>query len=484
MSRRVAQRARAERASFDGQARDIPWPLPLGGLFDEAKRSEVSGQIAETLHNFQSNGVGIEMRDDYSEQDSEVCLQRIPFEFGETAHYVKIFANRAETDEDTFSRNFTGNASYTDISSNVLIADGDGPIVRYDGNGFSSSGFVTDSGKNPDAFDGIHSHQDRVYAWDTRELAFFYGGVGAVTGTLTRFPLDRLGNISGTVTCITSMTINAAHGMNDVLVIVTSTGWIVLYEGLDPGDSTDWRLLGRVKVAKPVARDALEQFGSDLWLLTVRGLVSLRESLANEKMALVSSAGKAISDLIVKDIRAGMGLPGWEMITRQDGEEILINIPVPGGTFKQYVYELSAPSWSTADYPSMHWHDLGGWTEFNGTDGKLYRLASGGDDHPITATWHSAWVRLPNYGEIAYLIPTIIANGELTVKITVLTDHNQTADDIAQAQQTVTLRPDNPGDEVSLDDLFGINAAGRVFQLRLELTGNNVSIESMIAGVL
>jgi hypothetical protein len=364
------------------------------------------------------------------------------------------------------------------------MADGAGAVLRCDGSQIVDAAFTTTTGKDVSEFNGVFTHQDRVYLWDDSELAFYYGGVGSVTGEVTRFPLDRLGNINGTIKIITSMTINAAHGMNDVLVIITSTGWMVLYEGLDPGDATDWRLLGRVKVASPVSKFAVSSFGPDLWVLTGRGIVSVRDSLARGAMALTSSVGEAITDLIIADVKASKSLPGWQMHPRDDGSQFFLNVPTETG-FKQYVIDVSSQAWSTSDYPARWWHDLEGTTEFTNSDGSRCSLLDGGGDDgaDITATFYTSWVRLPRHSHLAYLIPTIIADGNLTVTVTVLTDHDDTAGDIAQSQQTLTLKPDNPGDQVALNDVIGVGATGRVFQARFEVTGRNVSFENLLAGV-
>lgn len=484
MSPRTRQAAQRERQASQRLASEVPWPLPLRGLLDKASTAEINGSMAAKLDNWHSNGISLEMRDGYAEADTEAVQQRIPFEFGTAPGYVSVFSDRIKFGTMTFARNFPNDVSHTEISANLIMADGAGDVMRFDGTHFQKAGFTTTTGKDPEEFNGVFSHHDRIYLWDDTELEFYYGAVGAVTGEVTRFPLSRLGNLTGSIKLITSMTLNASHGMNDILVIVTTTGWLVLYEGLDPGDANDWRLLGRVKVAAPVSRYAVASFGPDLWLLTGRGVVSVRDSLARGALALTSSVGKAISDLLVKDIKASRNLPGWQMHPRDDGSQFLINVP-EGSGFKQYVFDVDAQAWSTSNYPARWWHDLSAVTGFTHTDGRLCNLADGDDaGASITATFHTSWIRLRRHTEIAYLIPTIIADGEATVSITVLTDHDQTQGDIDQAVQTITLKPDNPGTQVALNEVIAVNAAGRVFQARFEVTGSGVSFENLIAGLV
>lgn len=484
MSARRRQAARAERGFGRQISSETPWPLPTSGLNSKAEFGRVRGQLAQVLNNGVSDGISIKMRDGYSKRADTTPMQRIPFEFGDDDTYIEIRPTEATDGTAVYVRDFPGDVMATEISANVLMADGAGEIVAYDGTAFSDAGFTTTDGKDPAEFDGVFSHQDRPYLWDSSTLDFYYGDVGAVTGLLTKFPLSRLGNITGKIMILDSMTVNAAHGMNDVLVIVTTTGWIILYEGLNPGDATDWRLLGRVRVAAPVSKFAVESFGSDLWFLTTRGLVSVQESLAKGVMALVSEVAKPTSDLIVADIKAHRALPGWQIVTREDGEQVMLNVPTDTG-FKQYVFRVDAPAWQTTDFPARWWHNLSGFTEFTGSDGRLYRPESdiGDDGADITMTWHSAWVRIPGRRELAYLVPTIIANGPLEVKVAVLTNNNETAGDIAQAEQIITLEPENPGTSVTLNEVIGINASGRSFKVRWEITGSQVEFVDLTAGL-
>lgn len=483
----ILQRAKAEAARSEHMARDTPWPLPLRGLLDEAKTAEFNGSLAAVLHNWRSNGVSLKMREGFQVIDSRTAIQRIPFEFGESPGNIKVFHNRIEyKGNPAFWGDITDRFSHTAISSNIIMANVDAhPILRCDGTGIIDAEFTTDTGKDVTEFTGVFSHHDRVYAWDERELAFYYGDIGAVTGELVRFPLDRLGNIRGKVSIITSMTMTAANDVNDVLVIITSTGDLVIYRGLNPSDSTDFTQIARLSIGAPVSRDAVEDFGSDLWLMTTRGIVSVRDSMSRGALALVSSVGSAIARSVVDDVKKFGDLQGWQMHARADGSEFIVNVPTSETTFKQYVFDTENEAWSTSDFPAKHWQNYNRETIFSAIDGKGCALRETSDaGEPITAILHTGWIRLGRNSSVESLTPTIIAEGEMEVKISVLTDHDETEEDVMMAEQIVTLRPDDEGKIVSLDEMVSIGATGRVFQLRLEVTGRNVEIVNIMAGVL
>lgn len=372
------------------------------------------------------------------------------------------------------------------------MVDGGGLPILYDGTGLTQiNTFVCSDGTDPATFTGVFAHQDRLFFWKDDELAFWYTDqVGAVTGNLIRFSLDRLGNIKGKTAMLGALTINAAHGMNDVLVIVTSTGMVILYEGLNPSDALDWRQLGRVQAAPPVSQHASIEVASDFWYLTRRGIIAIKEAMSDGTAALNRPIAKRIKVDLLLDIKTVVdaygSLPGWQIIERPDETEIILNVPTGPDTFKQYVYAQDDQAWSTSNYPARWWQVFDGSTDFTGTAGQLYRLEAGEDFNgsAITTNWATPWMRVGAASCLAWLSPTIIADGELEMSLTTLTDHNDTAGDIEQGTQTFTMRPDNPGSNMSLDEDIGVGVSGNVFRLIFSITGRNLRFENLTAGIL
>ncbi|MCV6826003.1 MULTISPECIES: hypothetical protein [Halocynthiibacter] len=419
------------------------------------------------------------------------AIQRIPYEFGGNSTYLTTYRERITDGNTIFSRVFNGEASVAYISSHAVIVDGLDDILLYDGVSFSPSFMTTNTGFNPAEFDGVTAHHDRLYLWKSKGgvLEFYYGGVGEINGELTRFPLDRLGNITGTISSIVSLTIDGREGVNDVLCIVTTTGEIVLYEGLDPGDATSWSTAGRIKVAPPVGPKCFTRVGSDCWILTVSGLVSVANSLSNGAMALISELTRPVAEEMRKHLAEDDR--DWQLHTAANGSMAIIHSSkTDTNECLQFLFNLDSKSWSTADYPVSRWHNLGfktGATDFDGRVAHLDFVADGGDT-PITMRWVSSWFRMPKRGGIEYIVPQIVAHGPVTVKALVLTDHNATQADYDEAEQVVTLYPetpaDNPQGRVSINEEIALDASGSVYQLHLEVTATWAEILSLTAAVV
>lgn len=484
MIRDRVQARRARRQGGAGLARKTGLPLPLAGVYTKARAAQVQNLYATELLNLRSNGVSLETRPGITwSGDASTVLRRIPFEFGGVSRYIEITASGATCGAHSLTRAFAAAAIWATNSGFVLIADGNGLPVRYSADGFAVAAFTAAEGPSPATCDGILSHHDRIYLWKTDgDLEFLVGDVGAVQGEMARFNLGALGNITGSIKCAVSLTLDAGHGMNDVLCIITTTGQMVIYEGLDPTDEQDWRLTARIEGAAPVGPRAFCQIGADAWMLTAQGPVSIGQAVRESVLALVSDLARPVADDIAAAVESGTA--EWQMFMARDGSMVVINRYL-GGAARQFIYYLDSKAWATADYPARDWHNLGGRPQITGADGRLGSLARNGSAEMITARWVSSWFGAGGGASVPWIEPIIRAAGPLAVRVVVLSDNNDTVFDIAEAEQTLTLEPEE-GDAsttITLQDIIPTDASGDRFQITLEVTAAWAEIIGLNAGI-
>lgn len=484
----------AARRQAAGSGRDIQIPLPTSGLFSDAKDAEISGMYAAKLENFRTGGTLLELRRDLVFSGSDVSAkQRYPYEFAGHSYLIALHADRASANGIEHPRAFAGDAMAAYISSTAVIVDGTAAPLLYNGAAFSDGAFTTSTSVTQNEFDGVVAHHDRLYFWKSGgALEFYHGDVGAISGALTRFALDRLGNITGKILTMMSLTIDAGSNTNDVLCIITTTGHAVVYSGLDPSDPTDWSLVTRVKMAPPMSRFAATHVGSDVWVITSAGIVSVAQSISQGALALVNEVSRPIAREVLRLINAGPA--SWQLHTAADGSHIIVN-RWDGVDASQFIFEVESKSWTTATYPAAFWHNLGVTTSFTSTSGFLAMLVDNTTSEPpedfgfalsYEAVWHTSWFTIRRGTRIASITPTIIAKGPLTLTVAVLSDHDETAPDIAEAEQTVTISPDNDADNggtVALHEVIPIGAVGSSFQLRIRMTAEWARIVNVMATV-
>lgn len=476
------RRARADRQRGAYVGREVPVPLPLKGVYADADDAEISGSFAARLENWAPQIGFLEARDQHrvTMAGGSTCRQAFPFEFSGLSQSIRVMASTLAVGSTSIARTYAGRADIGYISAQAIIVGKGAASAAWNGSAWSSPAFTVTTGKPLTDFDRIVVHQDRVFLWDSAgEPEFYYGDIGAVTGALVRFPLGRLGNITGKIVTMESMTVDAGHGMNDTLAIVMSTGQVIIYEGLDPGDPDDWRQTARVRTAPPAGAQGLMAVGGDIWMVTGAGVVSIADALRKGMTSQIADFSKPVARLIGDAVKAG---GTWQAIMDAGGRYAILN-HVLSGTARQFIFDFETKAWWTATHPAAWFYVLGRETRFLLHNGEEAVIDPAAESTAITMVWHSPWMRLAGASTVLSVTPTILARGNLTVKLTVLSDHEDGPEDIARAEQTVTLRPEDPGGKVALNDLIAVDAVGDVFQIRMEITAAWAKLVKVVAAV-
>ena len=218
-------------------------------------------------------------------------------------------------------------------------------------------------------------------------------------------------------------------------------------------------------------------------MLTQQGPVSIGEAVRSSILALVSEVSRPISDEITALVEADPAAE-WQMFTARDGSMVILNRVTGGGAASQFIYYMESRSWATADFPAKQWHNIAGKPQITGFDGRLGSLAHTGTAELITGRWVSSWFEAGAGGAVRYVEPTIIAEGPLTIRVVVLSDNQDRAADIAEAEQTITIEPEETGgSRVTLSDIIPTDACGRNFQITLEVTARWAEITGFRAAI-
>lgn len=494
MMNRMAGRRRARASRGVRNDRSQPIPLPLKGLFIEADNAEMGSQFAARLVNWRSDGTSLVLRPQIETVNSGAgVLQEFYYEFEPNQIYVQVSAtgltSRFQANDAVQANHFqasSGQGSWTTLSSTAIYTDaGNAPLI-YDGTSFAVSSFTTDTGVEISTFDKTVAHHDRIYFWDSDgPCEFYFGEVGAITGALTRFPLSRLGNVTGKIAEMKSLTVDAGHGMNDVLCILTTTGQMIIYEGLNPGDANDWRLNSRIQSAPPASKFVFAQVGSDLWMLSHNGIQSVSDVIRRGQAAAVSPITRPITDEIIRRIEADTDLSRWQLHMSSDASMVIVN-RFDGTAAEQWIYYTESMTWATADLDVIWWGNFNKQTRgvtSNGDTVVLKRIVDV-DGEKILGIWRSSWIRMAPGTKINSITPTIVTNSAATITLAVLSDHDETSQDITEATQTVTIQPDNPGEGVvALNETFGCDASGTVFQIRIAVRAAWAKLVAITANI-
>jgi len=250
---------------------------------------------------------------------------------------------------------------------------------RWDGTTLSNSAWT---GPSPDdgIFSGVHVHKERLFYWTGRDADFWYAdNVYAKTGTIVKFPLSRVGSFGGVLIAMETWTMDAGAGKDDFAVFLMSSGTVIVYEGVDPGNSTLWGLVGIYETAEPVGgHEAMVKMGPDVFINTKEDIVPLTKVM---REGYTGNRSK-ISGAIQTAFNSAGDVFGWQMMLAPEGRRLYVNYPsTVADTYFQYVMNTITGAWCRfKDLPAACWGRYNGTTMFGGTDGIVYNLSADSDD--------------------------------------------------------------------------------------------------------
>ena len=249
--------------------------------------------------------------------------------------------------------------------------------------------------------------KSRLY-WIEKDTAnFWYGGVGAITGTLTKFALETLQSVAslgGHLVSLGSITRDGGDGEDDLFCAFMSTGQVVIYQGTDPSDATKWGMVGIFNIGALISRKTVLKVGADLVVATSDGYIPISSIL---RVGKTGNTRFALSDKIQGAARDAasrfMDNDGWDLCLYPGGSMLIVNVPTSELEVVQHVMNTRTGAWCR--FTGMHahcWATFDGELYFGGTDGVVYQADTGTTDlgEEINADAQTAWNYFGNRGAL------------------------------------------------------------------------------------
>lgn len=239
--------------------------------------------------------------------------------------------------------------NFTNSAGNFLIAANGDKFIEYNGTTVTSiTGVSTPAitGVTTSNIKVVHVFKHRLFMIEKNSFSVWYLAVNAISGAATEFPMGGLFKRGGYLLTMETWTLDAGNGMDDYIVFLTSEGEAAVYQGANPSDATDWKLIGLYYVGTPLGRDSLSQFGGDLLVLTTTGVYPatklVQSSLLSRESAYTSRIQQAFTDAATSYYQN----IGWQAVTYPQQNMLIVNIPeVEGQTSSQYVMNTITGAW-------------------------------------------------------------------------------------------------------------------------------------------
>ena len=383
----------------------------------------------------------------------------------------------------------------------VLLCDGE--------NGYHVYTQTTDTwavileGVTPGELDGVDpALLDFVFVWKNRiwfiqkETSIgWYLDVGNFTGDVTEFNFGQQFASGGALRAMYNWSLDGGLGLDDLLVAVSSSGDVVVYQGTDPDAPDTFALIGTWHIGNmPEGNRFGVEFGGEVYLLSIYGLVPISQLLNGSN---INDPNTYLTAKISPYIRNVMGEVrsdfGWNIVVHEKAARLFINSPKRTDNkeiaFSQY---FGNQAWSfVRDLPKNHeanWRGEIYWVDNNRN--KLFREAGAldavfldqvVDGLPAPIQWslltsYSAAGDAARYKRCQYIRPMFLSGSLPSFTV-------QARYDFDVAEQTVAppLQADNPGqwdidnwDEAiwgggieALDNPRGANGLGRHIAVNL-----------------
>ena len=256
-----------------------------------------------------------------------------------------------------------------------MVNGDDGPL-QWDGTNITAPSW-SGTGLTPSDLSGVEAHKFRLYFWTGVDQSFWYGAPNAISGILTEFDLSRVTGLGGNIINIKSWTIDSGAGPDDYLAILFSSGQVVVYQGSDPGDATQWALVGIYSLPEPVGGNRCAvKIGGDLKIITKSDIVSMTQTL---RVGYEQVPRTKISGAMRTESATNASRFGWDISLHPEGHMLIINQPDQISTFNQFVQNTTTGAWCRFTGLNMP-----SWGRYNGdlicgdSAGKVYKLSGYG----------------------------------------------------------------------------------------------------------
>lgn len=209
---------------------------------------------------------------------------------------------------------------------------------------------------------GVVPHMERLWFIRTASLRVYYGAVSAISGALTELDIGPQCRKGGFVVSMASVSRDGGRGAEAFLVIVTSEGEVVVYNGQDPSSPTTWGRVGVYTIPEPVGRRCMLNAGGEVAIITSRGVVPLSAVMhAAPSAQRLAAITDKIEPAFMSAYENGKSLFGWQITELPRSGLVVVNVPLIERSIQhQYVMATSTGAWS-------RWTGLNGgcWTLFD-----------------------------------------------------------------------------------------------------------------------
>jgi hypothetical protein len=327
-----------------------------------------------------------------------------------------------------------GFCSYTNCATSggqfLMIVNGADAPVKYDGTNFTAIAIADGGPSNLNDLNFVWQYRARIYFLAKDSTVFYFLPADSIGGTLGTFDVGASLTKGGKLVAAGRWTVDAGNGPDDLMVVVSDQGELIVYNGRDPADANSWSNVGIFSVGKPVGPRCLRNIGGDLVLICEDGAVPLStiirfDRAQQKKAAATSNIAKAFNEVIRQ---RGRGKP-WGVFLWATGTMLICNLPGRPAVAEQYVMNVQTGAWARfTGIDALCWEEFDDKPYFGTPDGRVVEFWHGSTDNgkPIKA------LAMPAFSNLGYsglktnslMRMNMVTSDQLSIKVGLVTDYD------------------------------------------------------------
>ena len=186
---------------------------------------------------------------------------------------------------------------------------------------------------------GVNVFNGRSYFWEDDTQDFWYSAVNTMGGTLTQFPLSRVGQFGGKLLCMDTWTMDGGAGLNDFAAFFMTSGETIVYSGSDP---SQFSLVGVFRIGAPVDQRGVVKLAGDLVAITTDGYISLNGALRQARLGETGVLSEQINPTVTQAAKDYGSNFGRQAFHYPRGNMVIFNVPVSTNkTYEQHVFNTN-----------------------------------------------------------------------------------------------------------------------------------------------
>lgn len=357
---------------------DPSYALELVNVFPGAT-APITRKGYEEYVDLSSGNTAVNTIADYNKADG--TSEMIVVSEGGTPKIFKVVGGVATdiTGSTPITPNFT-NMQTQQFGSRLFMCNGEDTMQVYDGSTVADSTFTGVTLAN---LINISSYRERLYFVEKDTLKFWYGNTSSISGALTSFDLQYSMKRGGFLVFAGSYTNQTAQTSQDLFFAISSEGEVVFFSGTDPSD-TNWGLVARYYIGKPLGYRAFIKVNNDVWMLTQQGIVPVSAlfQVSTDQAANVVSA--RVNPYLSQYVSLLKFSPRWHGIFWPEGRRVFVNIPSSESTTTMLVFSIDTGGWCVYELfdneDSITLGIVDGAPFYGSYHGKVYHAESGYTD--------------------------------------------------------------------------------------------------------